>query len=185
MAAELCEGWQPTLYLPEAAKEVFGPSLEAGRARRSAGLPPLRVVADVRVLVSDDAEELAAGRQRVRAYIARYVGGMGARGRNFYNALVARYGFEGPAAGIEELYQSGRKEAAAAAVPGELVDAVALVGPPGLVAERVAAFRDSGVTGAERLADRGHPRSAGRRHATAQAACRLTAVRSRWASTRW
>ncbi|MER5787362.1 LLM class F420-dependent oxidoreductase [Streptomyces sp. NPDC001980] len=147
LAAELCEGWQPTLYVPEAAKEVFGPSLEAGRARRLAGLPPLRVVADVKVLVSDDAEELAAGRQRVREYIALYVGGMGARGRNFYNALVARYGFEGPAAVIEELYQSGRKDEAAAAVPGELVDAVALVGPRGLVAERVAAFRDSGVMG--------------------------------------
>ncbi|MEW2397174.1 LLM class F420-dependent oxidoreductase [Streptomyces sp. NPDC046862] len=147
LAAELCEGWQPTLYLPEAAKEVFGPSLAAGGARREAGLPPLRVVADVKVLVSDDAEELAAGRQRVREYIALYVGGMGARGGNFYNALVSRYGFEGPAARIEELYQTGRKAEAAAAVPQELVDGVALVGSPGLVAERVVAFRESGVTG--------------------------------------
>ncbi|MEU9456138.1 LLM class F420-dependent oxidoreductase [Streptomyces sp. NPDC048277] len=147
LAAELCEGWQPTLYLPEAAKEVFGPSLEAGRAGRRDGLPPLRIIADVKVLVSEDVAELAAGRQRVREYLALYVGGMGARGRNFYNDLVARYGFEEPAARIEELYRTGRKAEAAAAVPGELLDRVALVGPPGLVAERVAAYRESGVTG--------------------------------------
>ncbi|MFJ9710326.1 LLM class F420-dependent oxidoreductase [Streptomyces sp. NPDC101234] len=147
LAAELCEGWQPTLYLPEAAKEVFGPSLEAGGARRPDGLPPLRIVADVKLLVSEDPAELAEGRQRVSEYIALYVGGMGARGKNFYHALVARYGFEGQAATIEELYRTGRKAEAAAAVPAELVDALALVGPPGVVAERVAAYRESGVTG--------------------------------------
>ncbi|MFJ9563894.1 LLM class F420-dependent oxidoreductase [Streptomyces fuscichromogenes] len=147
LAAELCEGWQPTLYLPEAAKEVFGPSLEAGRAVRPARLPPLRIIADVKVLVSEDEAELENGRQRVREYIALYVGGMGVRGGNFYHGLVTRYGFEEPAARIEDLYQTGRKAEAAAAVPGELVDRVALVGPPGLVAERVAAYRESGVTG--------------------------------------
>ncbi|MGW2824310.1 LLM class F420-dependent oxidoreductase [Streptomyces sp. NPDC001443] len=147
LAAELCEGWQPTLYLPEAAKQVFGLPLERGRALREAGLPPLRIIADVKVLISEDADEIEAGRQQVRDYIALYVGGMGAPGRNFYNALVSRYGFEEPAARIEELYQSGRKAEAAAAVPEELVDGLALVGPPGLVEERVAAFRESGVTG--------------------------------------
>ncbi|MCX4815194.1 LLM class F420-dependent oxidoreductase [Streptomyces sp. NBC_01239] len=147
LAAELCDGWQPTLYLPEAAKETFGPSLEAGRSRRADDLAPLRVLADVKMLVSEDEEELEAARWQVREYIALYVGGMGARGGNFYKALVSRYGFEGPAAEIEELYQSGRKAEAAAAVPAELLDGVALVGPPALVAERVAAFRESGVTG--------------------------------------
>ncbi|MER7691974.1 LLM class F420-dependent oxidoreductase [Streptomyces sp. NPDC097610] len=147
LAAELCEGWQPTLYLPEAAKEVFGPSLAAGQARRAQWLPPLRIVPDTKVLISEDAAELAAGRERVREYIALYVGGMGARGGNFYHALVARYGFEESAALIEDLYQTGRKAEAAAAVPAGLVDQVALVGPPGLVAERVAAHRESGVTG--------------------------------------
>ncbi len=84
---------------------------------------------------------------RVRDYLALYVGGMGAPGRNFYNSLVRRYGFEQSAAEIEELYRGGRKDAAAAAVPGQLLRTVSLVGPRGHVAERVAALRESGVTG--------------------------------------
>ncbi|MEU4658404.1 LLM class F420-dependent oxidoreductase [Streptomyces sp. NPDC023723] len=147
LAAELCEGWQPTLYLPEAAKEVFGPSLDAGRACRPAHLPALRILPDIKLCVSEDERELAEARAQVRAYLALYVGGMGARGGNFYNALVSRYGFEGPAARIEELYQAGHKAEAAAAVPDRLLDGVALVGPRSFVAERVSALRESGVTG--------------------------------------
>lgn len=147
LAAELCEGWQPTLYLPEAARDVYGASLEAGLGRRPASLRPFEVSVDVKLLISDDPAEIAAGHQQVRDYIALYVGGMGSRGKNFYNDLVCRYGFEAAAAEIEELYQGGRKAEAAAAVPAELLQGVSLAGPRSHVAERVDALRDSGVSG--------------------------------------
>ncbi len=147
LAAELADGWLPTLYRPESAAEVFGPALRSGAARRAPGLGPLEIAVDVKLLISDDPGELEYGYQRVRDYLALYVGGMGAPGRNFYNSLVRRYGFEQSAAEIEELYRGGRKDAAAAAVPGQLLRTVSLVGPRGHVAERVAALRESGVTG--------------------------------------
>jgi F420-dependent oxidoreductase-like protein len=147
LAAEVADGWLPTLYQPESAAGVFGAALGRGAARRPAGLGPLEIVADVKLMISDDAAELEYGYQRVRDYLALYVGGMGAPGRNFYQRLVRRYGYERDAARIEELYRAGHKEAAAAAVPGSLLRTVSLVGPRGHVAERVAALRESGVTG--------------------------------------
>jgi F420-dependent oxidoreductase-like protein len=147
LAAELADGWLPTLYRPESAAEVFGAALAKGAARRPATLGPLEIAADVKLMISDDPDELEYGYQRVREYLALYVGGMGTPGQNFYQRLVRRYGFEPAAAQVEELYRAGRKEAAAAAVPGELLRTVSLVGPRGFVAERVAALRESGVTG--------------------------------------
>ena len=146
LAAELADGWLPTLYRPESAADVFGPALKSGAARRAAGLGPLAIAVDVKLMISDDPAELELGDQRVREYLALYVGGMGAPGRNFYNSLVRRYGFEEAAGEIEDLYRNGRKAAAAAAVPDQLVRTVSLVGPRGYVAERVAALRASGVT---------------------------------------
>jgi hypothetical protein len=78
--------------------------------------------------------------------VALYVGGMGARGRNFYNSLVRRYGFEAEAATVQDLYLDGKKEEAAAALPAELLEKTSLVGPEGYVKERIAAFREAGVT---------------------------------------
>lgn len=147
LAAELADGWLPTLYRPESAADVFGPALRRGAALRAAGLGPLEIAVDVKLLISDDRDELAVGYQRVREYLALYVGGMGAPGKNFYHSLVQRYGFEEAAAEIEDLYRGGRKAAAAAAVPEQLLCSVSLVGPRGYVAERVAALRASGVTG--------------------------------------
>jgi F420-dependent oxidoreductase-like protein len=147
LAAELADGWLPTLYRPESASEVFGPALERGAARRDDALGPLQIAVDVKLLISDDRDELEAGYQRVREYLALYVGGMGAPGRNFYRNLVQRYGFEDSAAEIEELYRGGHKEAAAAAVPDRLLRTVSLVGPRSWVAERVAILRATGVTG--------------------------------------
>jgi hypothetical protein len=81
-----------------------------------------------------------------RAEIALYVGGMGARGRNFYNALVCRYGYEDAAARIQDLYLEGRKDEAAAAVPAELLERTSICGPEGYVRDRLAAFSEAGVT---------------------------------------
>jgi F420-dependent oxidoreductase-like protein len=146
LAAELFEGWEPIFYLPERARAAFGDALDEGLAKRSADLPALDIAVDTRVLVSDDAEELGAARQEVRSHLALYVGGMGARGKNFYNDLAARFGFEEAAARIQELFLDGQKAKAAAAVPDELVDGTSLIGSRDHVAERVAAYREAGVT---------------------------------------
>jgi alkanesulfonate monooxygenase SsuD/methylene tetrahydromethanopterin reductase-like flavin-dependent oxidoreductase (luciferase family) len=82
----------------------------------------------------------------VKPMVALYVGGMGARGRNFYNDLACRYGFEGPAKEIQDLYLDGKKQEAAAAVPDELVDEIALIGPKERIADRLDAWRESGIT---------------------------------------
>ena len=100
------------------------------------------IVPTVSVNVSDDLE---AARDSMRGYIALYVGGMGSRKQNFYNALVQRYGFEDAALRVQDLYLEGRKEEAAAALPGELIDTLALVGPRDRVRERLAVYRDAGV----------------------------------------
>ncbi|NYI75535.1 LLM class F420-dependent oxidoreductase [Nocardioides panzhihuensis] len=146
LAAEICEGWEPIFYLPEAAGAAFGEALAAGAAKRPADLPPLQILVDTKVLISEDADVIAAGEQQVRDHLALYIGGMGAKGKNFYNDLAARYGFGDAAATIQDLFLSGKRAEAAGAVPPELVHGVALIGAPGHVAERVAAFAESGAT---------------------------------------
>ncbi len=146
LAAELFDGWEPIFYVPERAGEVFGDALAAGRANRLAELGALDVVVDTQLFVSEDADEVAAAVATIREHLALYIGGMGARGRNFYNDLAVRYGFEAEAAEIQDLYLTGRKAEAAAAVPEDLVHGMTLVGAPGWVRERVAAFAESGVT---------------------------------------
>lgn len=146
LAAELFEGWHPIFYLPEAAKATFGPALADGAARRDGRLGPLDIIAETYVAISEDADELAAARQVVREHVALYVGGMGARGKNFYHTLVSRFGFETAARQVQDLYLDGRRSAAAAAVPDELVAGLALIGAPSRVRERIDAFRESGAT---------------------------------------
>ncbi|NYG53884.1 LLM class F420-dependent oxidoreductase [Nocardioides perillae] len=146
LAAELFEGWEPIFYLPERAHDAFGDALAEGRAKRSADLPPLDIAVDTRLLVSDDADAVEAARQEVREHLALYVGGMGARGKNFYNDLAVRFGFEEAAARIQDLFLGGQKAEAAAAVPDELVDGISLIGSREHVAERVGAYREVGVT---------------------------------------
>jgi F420-dependent oxidoreductase-like protein len=143
MTAELANGWFPFLFIPERAQDVWGESLAAGFARRAPDLGPLEIAAGGLVAIGDGLEHL---RELARPMTALYVGGMGARGRNFYNALTRRYGFEAEAALIQDLYLSGKKEEAAAAVPPELLELTSLVGPAGYVQERIAAYRDAGVT---------------------------------------
>ena len=146
LAAELFEAWQPVFLLPERSGTAFGAALAEGTARRDPALGPLQVVADTHLLISEDAAEQAAALDRVRARLALYIGGMGARGKNFYNDLAVRYGYAEEAATIQDLYLDGRKDEAAAALPDEFVRGVSLIGPRTHVAERVAAFRDAGVT---------------------------------------
>jgi F420-dependent oxidoreductase-like protein len=143
LAAELAEGWLPLFYLPERAKETWGEAVAAGQARRAPERGELQVVAGGILAIGDNRDEL---RDLARPHLALYVGGMGAKGRNFYNDLVRRYGFEREAELIQDLYLAGRKNEAIAAVPDELVDLTNLIGPESFVRERVDAYREAGVT---------------------------------------
>jgi F420-dependent oxidoreductase-like protein len=143
LTAELAEGWLPLFFMPEKAKEVFGPSLEAGYAKRDPQLGPMDVVAGGAVAIGEDVKAVL---DFSRPLVALYVGGMGAKDRNFYNALVRRYGFEAEAEKIQDLYLSGHKREAEAAVPLELLEAINLVGPESEVREKVQAFAEAGVT---------------------------------------
>ncbi|MGY1771533.1 LLM class F420-dependent oxidoreductase [Blastococcus sp. SYSU D00813] len=146
LAAELFEAWEPLFYLPERAADAFGGPLAEGAARRDPALGPLDVVADTHLLVTEDADAAERALRRVRRHLALYIGGMGARDRNFYNDLAVRYGFPDAAREVQDHYLGGRPQQAAAALPEELVRGVSLVGPRGFVAERVAAFRAAGAT---------------------------------------
>jgi F420-dependent oxidoreductase-like protein len=143
LAAELAEGWEPIFYYPEKAKDVWGPSLAAGKAKRDQALGPLDVIAQTALAIGDDVKGLI---DLIRPVQALYIGGMGARGRNFYNNMAVRYGYAKEAAAIQDAYLAGRKDEAAAMIPQELLENVSLIGPKSYVAERVAAMRESGVT---------------------------------------
>jgi F420-dependent oxidoreductase-like protein len=143
LAAEISDGWLPTLFSPEHVGE-FRPLLEEGFARAGGGkgFDDFDIVPTVTAMVSDDHE---SARDAMRHYVALYVGGMGSRKQNFYNALVQRYGFEEAARTVQDLYLEGRKDEAAAALPGELIDTLCLVGPPDVVRERLRVYREAGV----------------------------------------
>jgi F420-dependent oxidoreductase-like protein len=143
MAAELADGWEPIFYYPEKAKDVWGPSLAAGAAKRDPALGPLDVIAQTALAIGDDVKGLI---DLIRPVQALYIGGMGARGRNFYNNMAVRYGYGTEAAAIQDAYLAGRKDEAAGLIPQELLENVSLIGPKSYVAERVAAMKESGVT---------------------------------------
>src|SRR5690625_147479 len=143
LTAEVAEGWQPVFFYPERADAVWGSALAAGPARRGPPSGPLDVVPGGALPRGADVHDRLAW---AKPQLALYIGGMGARGRNFYHNLATRYGFGEVADRIQQLYLSGRKDEAIAAVPDELVRAVSLIGPRGFVAERVAAFASAGVT---------------------------------------
>ena len=143
LAAEIADGWIPTLFSPEHVGE-FRPLLEEGfsKAGNGKGFDDFDIAPSVNVFVSDDLE---SARDAMRPYVALYVGGMGSRKQNFYNSLVQRYGFEDAAREVQDLYLEGKKEEAAAALPGELLDTVSLCGPADVVRERLGIYRDAGV----------------------------------------
>jgi F420-dependent oxidoreductase-like protein len=141
LAGEIADGWIPIFFSPENVGDLR-PLLEEGAARAGRSLDGFDVAPTVNVSIDDD---LQAARDRMRPFIALYVGGMGSRKQNFYNALAVRYGFEEAAKEIQDLYLDAKRDEAAAAVPDELVDTVTLCGPAGHVRERLAVYRDAGV----------------------------------------
>jgi F420-dependent oxidoreductase-like protein len=143
MTAEVAEGWLPLHFWPDRAPELWGAPLDAGLAKRSSDLPPLEVVAGGPLAIGDDVEGL---REHSRPMLALYFGGMGAKGKNFYNDVLRGYGFEKEADAIQDAYLGGQKKEAAAMVPKELVDGMSLIGDEGFVKDRVAAYREAGVT---------------------------------------
>jgi F420-dependent oxidoreductase-like protein len=141
LAGEIADGWIPIFFSPENVGDLR-PLLEEGAKRSGRSLDGFDIAPTVNVSIDDD---LDAARDRMRPFIALYVGGMGSRKQNFYNALAVRYGFEAAAKEVQDLYLDGKRDEAAAAVPDELVDTVTLCGPKDHVRERLAIYRDAGV----------------------------------------
>ncbi|MEY2765391.1 MAG: hypothetical protein RL552_296 [Actinomycetota bacterium] len=146
--AELADGWLPVFFVPDKFEKVWGKALKKGAAKRLASLKPLEISAGG--LLAIDESLVGEAKDKVldmaRPNVALYVGGMGARGKNFYNDICREYGYEKEATEIQDLYLSGKKDEAARAVPREMLELTNLVGPAGYVKERVAAFRAAGVT---------------------------------------
>ena len=141
LAAEIADGWLPVLVAPE-HMDVFRPALEEGFARAGRHADGFDIAPVVTVRIDDDVDR---ARDVMRGYVALYVGGMGSREKNFYTRLVGSYGFEDAARRVQDLYLGGDKAGAMAALPDELIDAVALAGPADAVRDRLAAYRDAGV----------------------------------------
>lgn len=141
--AEYADGWLPFLFSPEGANAVWGAALREGTAKRSPDLAPLEITAGGMVAIGEDVKGML---DFMRPMLALYIGGMGARGKNFYNDLVCSYGYEAEAAKIQDLYLDGYKRDAEAEVPLELLERINLVGPESYVKERIAAFKEAGVT---------------------------------------
>ena len=141
--ARYADGWLPIFFWPERVGEVWGEPLARGAKQRDPSLDPLEIVAGGTVAIGDDLEEL---RQAARPQLALYIGGMGAADMNFYNDLACRYGLEDAAKRIQELYLDGHKEEAAREVPQELIDSTSMIGPAGYVRDRLAAYKEAGVT---------------------------------------
>lgn len=142
MTGEIADGWMPTLFDPS-KMDVFRPHLEAGLAKSGRTFDALEITPAVPVLLYDD---LQLCRQMIRPYVALYIGGMGSRERNFYNQLAQRYGYVEEAKLIQDLYLSGDKAGAAAAVPDALVDATSALGNTEQIQASLKRFADAGVT---------------------------------------
>ena len=142
LTGEIADGWMPFFFSPENVGEARE-LLEEGAARAGKSLDDsFDIAPNVNVCVDDDVDR---ARDVMRPLLALYVGGMGSREKNFYNALVRRYGFEEAADEVQDLYLAGKKDEAAAALPPELIDQTCLCGPKERVAERLAVYRDAGV----------------------------------------
>ena len=145
LTAEIANGWIPILFIPERANDVWGAPIAAGKAKRDPALGEMMITAGGLLAIGDDADTIAF-RELQRSMVALYVGGMGAKGKNFYNELAIRYGYEKEAEVIQDLYLSGKKKEAEAAVPAEFLELTTLCGSEGYVKDRIAAFKEAGVT---------------------------------------
>ncbi|WP_045823892.1 LLM class F420-dependent oxidoreductase [Williamsia herbipolensis] len=146
LAAEKFEEWQPIFFHPDHVDAAFGEPLKAGKAKRDAELGELQISVTTALLISDDDTAKDNARALVSHQVALYVGGMGARGKNFYNDLAVRYGYVDEAKTIQDLYLDGKKQEAADAVPDDLVRQISLIGSASEVKDRVQAFEAGGVT---------------------------------------
>ena len=145
LTAEIADGWIPILFIPERANDVWGSALDAGKAKRSPTLDNMMITAGGPLAIGES-DEIVALRELQRSTVALYVGGMGAKGKNFYNELAIRYGYEKEAVIIQDFYLTGKKKEAEAAVPAEFLELTTLCGPRSYVAERISAFSEAGVT---------------------------------------
>ena len=145
LAAEVAHGWQPIHFVPDRFQQVWGEALKDGTAKRSADLPPLQIMAGGTVALGHG-KDVTEARESTRAHVGFYVGGMGARDKNFYNELFQRYGWVDEAKEIQDLFLSGKREEAIAKVPDEYVDLATLAGDPGFVRERIAVYKEVGVS---------------------------------------
>lgn len=145
LTAEIADGWLPAFFAPRHFDKAYKEQLEKGFAQAGNGksLENLDIAAMVSVVLDEDVN---AARNRVRPNIALYVGGMGAKNKNFYNTLVRRYGYEDVADEVQNLYLNGQQREATMAVPDELVDEVALCGPKERIKERLELWQKSPVT---------------------------------------
>lgn len=143
LTAEIAEGWEPIFFHPEKADAVWGDALATGKAKRDPSLGDLQIYASPALAIGDDVEPML---EWIKPNLALYIGGMGAKGKNFYNDLACRYGYEEEAEKIQDLYLAGKKAEATAAVPEDLVRAISLIGTESFVKERVAAFAAAGAT---------------------------------------
>ena len=144
LAAEIADGFFPVWTNPERF-DVYTPIIEEGfkKAGNGKGYAQFDIIQNVRVVLGDD---IAKCRDAVRGDIAFVIGGMGARGKNFYNDHIRRQGYEAIAEKVQDLYLDGKHKDAVAAVPDELIDAITLVGPRERIADRLAAWKGTPVT---------------------------------------
>lgn len=146
LTAEIADGWIPILFIPERAADVWGPALATGRALRSADRGDLMITAGG-LLAIGEGDDVLALRELQRSMVALYVGGMGARGKNFYNDYACRLGYTDAAHKIQDLYLGGDKAAAITAVPDSLVDECSLVGPEARIREQLQVWKQAGAAG--------------------------------------
>ncbi|WP_182378940.1 LLM class F420-dependent oxidoreductase [Nocardioides sp. WS12] len=142
LVAELANGWQPLFFHPSKAQQAWGESLEEGFSKRDPALGELDIQLQVHYFIGEPSPEAI---QTVRNQLALYIGGMGARDKNFYNQLACRYGYEAEAKDIQDLYLSGKKAEAAAVVPDDLIEAVTLLGDEDAIRRQLAEFDAAGI----------------------------------------
>ncbi|HEX2622637.1 MAG TPA: LLM class F420-dependent oxidoreductase, partial [Phototrophicaceae bacterium] len=137
LTAEIGDGWLPIFFSPEHYQTAYADQIQEGFAKAGNGksLSQFDIAPTVHVIVDDDLE---TAYNQLRPTLALYIGGMGAKGKNFYNDLAVRYGFEEVAATVQDLYLAGNRGEAIMAIPNELIDAVALIGSKARIKDRLA-----------------------------------------------
>ncbi len=143
LTAEIADGWLPIFFSPDKYADTYQPHVDAGLAKAGKNMADFDIAPTVSVVLNDN---LDICYNMLRPFLALYIGGMGAKGKNFYHNLACRYGYEAAANEIQDLYLAGEHGAAMMKVPPELIDEVALVGPRERIKERLTRWLNSPVT---------------------------------------